>query len=69
MAKTQMKYLVRAWKKELKKPEWNMGSRKQRKACARNFAAISAAGCAEWCISVGCQDDADDVVAEEICDE
>ena len=45
-----------------------MGSRKQRKACARNFAAISAAGCAEWCISVGCQDDADDVVAEEISD-
>ena len=41
MAKSPMGYMVRAWKKELKDPVWGMGSRKQRNACARDFASAS----------------------------
>lgn len=41
MAKSAMKYMVRAWNKELKKPEWQetMRVRSHRKAWARLFAA------------------------------
>lgn len=39
MAKSPMKYMLRAWNKELKGPEWGMGNRKHRKACARSWAA------------------------------
>ena len=41
MSKSAMKYMVRAWNKELKKPEWGMGNRKHRKDCARDFAGAS----------------------------
>ena len=41
MAKSPMGYMVRAWKKELKDPVWGIGSRKQRNACARDFASAS----------------------------
>ncbi|EJQ5670104.1 hypothetical protein NZQ04_001300 [Salmonella enterica] len=66
--KSQMKYFVRAWNKELKQPEWVMGDRKKRKDCAREFAAISVAACVEWGITVDCQYAADDAVAEEVSD-
>ncbi|HCR9764911.1 TPA: hypothetical protein OPR05_003617 [Citrobacter koseri] len=68
MAKSQMKYLVRAWNKELKQPEWKLSDRRRRRDCAREFAAISVAACAEWSITVDCQDAADDAVAEEVSD-
>ncbi|MGY6357011.1 hypothetical protein [Citrobacter amalonaticus] len=68
MAKSQMKYFVRAWNKELKKPEWMMGDRRRRKDCAREFAAISVAACVEWGITVDCQDSADYGVLEELMD-
>ncbi len=68
MSKSQIKYLVRAWNKELKQSEWMMGDRKKRKNHAREFAAISVAACAEWGITVDCQDAADDAVAEEVSD-
>ncbi|WP_313079133.1 hypothetical protein [Atlantibacter sp.] len=41
MAKSMMGLMVRAWTKELKSPEWNMGNKKQRKAFARELAAAS----------------------------
>lgn len=41
MAKTAMGYMVRAWKLEFKDPVWNMRSRKQRAAMARECAAAS----------------------------
>lgn len=62
MAKSAMKYLVRAWNKELKNPEWNMGSRKHRKDCARNWASVTL-GAVE---SVNSQDAADEAVAEDV---
>ncbi|MEH4985906.1 hypothetical protein PO461_00520 [Enterobacter asburiae] len=62
MAKSPMKYMVRSWNKELKKPEWGMGSRKHRKACARDFAGASI----ESEPSIPDQDEADYILAEEL---
>lgn len=39
--KTAMGYMVRAWKLEFKDPRWNMRSRKQRAAMARDCAGAS----------------------------
>ena len=66
MAKSAMKYLVRAWNKELKKSEWCMGSRKHRKSCARDWAAITAAAAEAWHEPIDCQDAADEAVAEDV---
>lgn len=66
MSKSAMKYMVRAWNKELKRPEWGMGSRKHRKACARNWAAVTVEGVKLWHEAVDCQDAADEAVAEEV---
>lgn len=41
MAKSMMGTMVRAWNKELKSPEWQMGNKKRRKAFARELAAAS----------------------------
>ena len=57
-----MKYMVRAWNKELKNPEWGMGSRKHRKACARDWAGASI----ENDPGITDQASADDVLAEEL---
>ncbi|EKS6644617.1 hypothetical protein QCD58_003456 [Enterobacter hormaechei] len=62
MAKSSMKYMVRAWNKELKKPEWGLGARKHRKACARDFAGASI----ESEPSIPDQDEADYILAEEL---
>ncbi|EKW1653936.1 hypothetical protein [Citrobacter sp. wls712] len=62
MAKTAMKFMVRAWNKELKKPEWGMGSRKHRKDCARDFAGASI----ETDADIPNQAEADDRLAEEL---
>ncbi|HHR1376799.1 TPA: hypothetical protein ACS3HB_004135 [Citrobacter freundii] len=62
MAKTAMKFMVRAWNKELKKPEWGMGSRKHRKDCARDFAGASI----ETDADIPNQAEADDCLAEEL---
>lgn len=66
MSKSSMKYTVRAWNKELKKPEWGMGSRKHRKACARNWAAATVAGVESWHEVIDCQNAADEAVAEDV---
>lgn len=66
MAKSAMKYMVRSWNKELKKPEWRMGSRKHRKSCARDWAAITSAAADAWHESIDCQDAADEAVAEDV---
>lgn len=60
--KSRMKYMLRAWNKELKKPLWGMGNRKHRKACARDFASASV----ETDDLITCQAVADDLVAEEL---
>lgn len=62
MTKSPMKYMVRAWNKELKKPEWGMGSRKHRKACARDFAGASI----ESESTIPDQDEADYILTEEL---
>ncbi|MBV7404343.1 hypothetical protein [Enterobacter sp. ENT03] len=62
MAKSRMKYMLRAWNKELRLPHWSMGNRKHRKACARDFAAASVEGSEP----ITCQADADDHLAEEL---
>lgn len=62
MAKSALKYMVRAWNKELKNPEWRMGSRKHRKACARSWAGASI----ESDPGITDQASADDVLAEEL---
>jgi hypothetical protein len=62
MIKSPMKYFVRAWDKELK--TWpGMKARKHRKSCARDFASASAEIVAD---EINCQQDADDLVAEEL---
>lgn len=66
MAKSAMKYLVRAWNKELKNPAWRMGSRKQRKACARNWASTTAEAAKDWDWPIDSQDAADEAVAEDV---
>lgn len=66
MTKSALKYLVRAWTKELKKPEWGMGSRQHRKACARNWAHITLAAVIAWHEVIDCQDAADEAVAEDV---
>lgn len=66
MAKAAMKYLVRAWNKELKKPEWGMGSRKHRKDCARNWASVTLGAVESWHEVVDSQDSADEAVAEDV---
>lgn len=62
MAKSPMKLMLRAWNKELKNPEWGMGSRKHRKACARNWAGASI----ETDADIPNQAEADDRLAEEL---
>lgn len=62
MPKSAMKYMVRAWNKELKQPYWGIGSRKHRKACARNFAGASL----ESIGAIGDQHEADELLAEEL---
>ncbi|KAB8312261.1 hypothetical protein EH228_08750 [Erwinia endophytica] len=64
MSKSAMKYMVRAWNKELKKPEWMMGNKKHRRACARDFAATSI----ELDSDIINQDVADDRLNEELLD-
>lgn len=66
MAKSAMGYMVRAWNKELKQPEWEMGNRKHRKACARNWAAATVSGVESWHEVVDSQDAADEAVAEDV---
>lgn len=66
MAKSAMKYLVRAWNKELKNPAWRMGSRKHRKDCARNWASTTAEAVHEWGWPIDSQDAADEAVAEDV---
>lgn len=66
MAKSAMKYMVRAWNKELKKTEWGMGSRKHRKDCARNYAVATAEAAQEWDWPIDSQDAADEAVAEDV---
>lgn len=62
MSKSPMKYLVRAWDKELK--TWTgMRARKHRKSCARDWAGASAESVTD---KITCQQDADDLVAEEL---
>lgn len=62
MAKSPMKLMLRAWNKELKNPEWCMGYRKHRKACARDFAGASI----ETDADIPNQAEADDRLAEEL---
>ncbi|WP_275553687.1 hypothetical protein [Mixta sp. Marseille-Q2659] len=62
MNKSAMRFVVRSWKKELKKPEWLIGSRRRRNSCARDFAGASL----ETDIDIRCQQDADELVAEEL---
>lgn len=62
MAKSPMKLMLRAWNKELKNPEWGMGNRKHRKACARDFAGASIENDAD----IPNQAEADDRLAEEL---
>ncbi len=62
MNKSAMRYMVRAWKKELKKPEWDMRSRRHRNACARDFAGASI----ETENDIHCQQDADYQLEEEL---
>lgn len=62
MAKSPMKYMVRAWNKELKGAMWNMGNRKHRKACARSWASASI----DLDTDITNQDAADDRLAEEL---
>lgn len=57
-----MKLMLRAWNKELKNPEWGMGNRKHRKACARDFAGVSI----ETDADIPNQAEADDRLAEEL---
>lgn len=66
MTKSPMKYIVRAWNKELKKPVWRMGSRKHRKDCARNWASVTVASAGAWHEVIDRQDAADEAVAEEV---
>ncbi|MEB2478229.1 hypothetical protein QMM96_22625 [Citrobacter freundii] len=66
MAKSALKYLVRAWNKELKLPEWKMGRRKHRKACARGWAKATSSAAVEWGEPIDCQDAADEVVREDV---
>ncbi|MEF4800012.1 hypothetical protein U9687_00600 [Escherichia coli] len=66
MTKSPMKFMVRAWNKELKDPAWRMGNRKHRKACARNWAAVTVAAAEAWHEVIDCQDAADEAVAEDI---
>lgn len=66
MGKSAMKFMVRAWNKELKNPEWQMGNKKHRKDCARNLAAITVAGVESWHEVVGSQYSADEAVAEDV---
>lgn len=66
MSKSPMKFMVRAWNKELKDPAWRMGSRKHRKACARNWAAVTVAATESWHEVIDCQDAADEAVAEDV---
>lgn len=69
MAKSAMKYMVRAWDKELKKPVWGVSgvrSRKQRKNIARTN-AYAAVGCVQpWYVVIDSQDSADEAVAEDV---
>lgn len=60
--KSAMKFMVRAWNKELKKPGWGMGGRKHRKACARDFAGASI----EINNDISDQAAADDSLTEEL---
>ncbi|WP_370607537.1 hypothetical protein [Citrobacter meridianamericanus] len=62
MAKSPMKLMLRAWNKELKNPEWGMGNRKHRKACARDFAGASI----ETDADIPNQAEADDRLTEEL---
>lgn len=62
MSKSPMKLMLRAWNKELKNPEWGMGNRKHRKACARDFAGSSI----ETDADIPNQAEADDRLAEEL---
>lgn len=62
MSKSAMGYMVRAWNKELKKPEWRMKNRKHRKACARDFAGASI----ETEDDIKDQDEADYLLVEEL---
>lgn len=62
MNKSAMRFMLRAWNKELKKPYWGMGSRKHRKACARDFAGASLEGVG----AIGDQQEADEILAEEL---
>ncbi|EPJ9743114.1 hypothetical protein LQE22_004291 [Klebsiella oxytoca] len=62
MSKSAMRYMVRAWNKELKKPEWRMKNRKHRKACARDFAGASI----ETEDDIKDQDEADYLLVEEL---
>lgn len=62
MAKSPMKLILRAWNKELKNPEWRMGNKKHRKACARDFAGASI----ETDADIPNQAEADDRLAEEL---
>ncbi|ENH9678130.1 hypothetical protein EKO00_21820 [Enterobacter roggenkampii] len=66
MSKSPMKYMVRAWNKELKNPAWGMGSRKHRKDCARNWASVTAAAAESWHEVIDSQDAADEAVAEDV---
>lgn len=66
MTKSAMKFMVRAWNKELKQPEWGMGNRKHCKACARNWAAVTVAAAEAWHEPIDCQDAADEAVAEDV---
>ncbi|QRG80911.1 hypothetical protein [Citrobacter sp. R56] len=64
MAKSPMKFMLRAWNKELKNPGWGMGNRKHRKACARDWAGASI----EIDADIHDQAEADDRLAEELTD-
>lgn len=66
MNKSAMKYLVRAWKKELKLPEWKMPGKKHRHACARSFASGTHEAVTAWHEVIDSQDSADDAVAEDV---
>ncbi|MCX8980085.1 hypothetical protein NLN92_18950 [Citrobacter portucalensis] len=62
--KSQMKRMVRAWKKELKDPRWDIKSRKKRADLARDWASASI----ESADPFTCQQDADDWLNEELLD-
>lgn len=64
MSKSPMKYMVRAWNKELKNPAWEMGNRRHRKACAREWAGASI----EVDGDIQDQAEADDRLEEELRD-